>query len=169
MINSYTDANLQAILDTDNFVISLAQIFMKEKKKKKWFFHELKLFLMYSVTWSIHQRHVNIVNVPKPIVFLYTNKIPTSCHLARHQNSYVSFDATCNLMRSCQKLDEKSWNEYAHFHQKVLFNSPCVGNLKYKYTLINSSTCITYPLPGLVLKRFLHNNDRFVLVKTDGE
>ena len=50
------------------------------------------------------------------------------------------------------------------FIKRLLFNSLC-GNLKYKYILINSSTCITYPLPGLVLKRTLHNNDTFVLEK----
>ena len=50
------------------------------------------------------------------------------------------------------------------FIKRLLFNSLC-GNLKYKYTLINSSTCITYPIPGLVLKRNLHNNDTFVLEK----
>ena len=50
------------------------------------------------------------------------------------------------------------------FIKRLLFNSLC-GNLKYKYTLINSSTCITYPIPGLVLKDILHNNDTFVLEK----
>ena len=51
IINSYTDANLQAIEDRNHFVISLAQIFMKEKKRKNdFFFHEPKLFLMHSVT-----------------------------------------------------------------------------------------------------------------------
>ena len=113
---------------------------------------------------SIHQRHVNIVNVPKPIVFLYPNKNPTSCHLARYKTHIFCLTQPVTWWGAAKNWTKKIGMNMHIFIKRLLFNSLC-GNLKYKYILINSSTCITYPLPGLVLKRILHNNDTFVLEK----
>ena len=131
---------------------------IKYKEKTEFLMFRNHYFRCVPLSKTQQRRPVNIDNVPKPIVFSYINKIPTSCHCSCTKNEIGLTQPVKHI--SCQK-DKKEW--ICIFSYLLLWFY--LWKPGYKYTFINSSTCITYPLPGLVWKRILHNNDTFAPLK----